>query len=492
MEPNKTTLEQLQTSNPIGNISTTNPALQGLFSNANQLLTDFQSKGGQLTPEIQQRIQQINDFESQKIAGIAGARSSADAKDAAGLNTGLTTATTAEKSQQQIINDLMNEFRALGNKTIEPLTPSEREMKLRSNLNTLRTERQLLPLELRQEGISAEGIGGRQIEDERVRAIQESNFLAEIGLEQDARKMKLAAIEKQADFIAKDIDLRTKAQEILDKREKEVVDSLRSLPKDSLSALKDITDSWGGLAWEDLDPESQGTIADLIKPYPGLTVRAVADALKIKKQQQVFDNAVKGRNLGGGSTDGVSPRTQAVIDNPSLFDDLTPTQKGSVIAELQTGGYDTSNLGMKGLSDTAIKEVAQTQKALSDLSDLKAIMKENVEFIGPISGFARLNPWSKARQVQSDVDRVRQTVGKALEGGVLRKEDEEKYKKILATLSDTPETAEYKIDALVSAISRDIENYKALQQASGKSLNVKESLGKKGENTEDLRTKYNY
>jgi hypothetical protein len=42
-----------------------------------------------------------------------------------------------------------------------------------------------------------------------------------------------------------------------------------------------------------------------------------------------------------------------------------------------------------------------------------------------------VNPWSGSRKVQAEIDRVRQLVGKALEGGVLRKEDEEKYKKIL-------------------------------------------------------------
>src|SRR3990167_7127005 len=181
-----------------------------------------------------------------------------------------------------------------------------------------------------------------------------------------------------------------------------------------------------------------------------------------------------------GSTGIVSSVTQAIIDNPSLFDDLTPTLKGSVIKDLQANGYDTSNLGVKGLSNTAIKEVAQTQKALSDLAELKATIEGKSQMLGPITGLARFNPYSEARKLQADVDRVRQTVGKALEGGVLRKEDEEKYKKILATLADTPSTAIYKIDALISSISRDIENYKSLQQPSGKSLNVGASLQKKG------------
>jgi hypothetical protein len=66
-----------------------------------------------------------------------------------------------------------------------------------------------------------------------------------------------------------------------------------------------------------------------------------------------------------------------------------------------------------------------------------------------------------------------------LEGGVLRKEDEEKYKKILATLTDTPETATYKIDSLIKNIQTNLTDYQTLQQNSGKSLNVKSSLSKK-------------
>ena len=61
-----------------------------------------------------------------------------------------------------------------------------------------------------------------------------------------------------------------------------------------------------------------------------------------------------------GTLGGVSSLTNSIIENPSLFDDLTPTAKGGVIAQLQAQGYDTVNLGVKGLSDTAIKELAQT------------------------------------------------------------------------------------------------------------------------------------
>ena len=200
---------------------------------------------------------------------------------------------------------------------------------------------------------------------------------------------------------------------------------------------------------------------------------------------------VEGTTLGGGR---VSDTAQAIIDNPSLFDDLTPTVRGKIISELQSARYDTSNLGTKSLSDTAIKEISQTQKALDDLGGLRTTILQNTKYIGPIKGWQMLNPWSKARQVQADIDRVKQTVGKALEGGVLRKEDEEKYKKILATLLDTPETAIYKVDALLSSIQRDIEIYKSLQQTGGRSVDVRAPLQKAGEGIkiEDLRIKYNY
>src|SRR3990167_5426660 len=141
----------------------------------------------------------------------------------------------------------------------------------------------------------------------------------------------------------------------------------------------------------------------------------------------------------------------------------------------------------KPLSDIAIKEIQQSQSAISNLNALKTIVEGNLQYVGPISGLARFNPYSRARQVQSDIDRVRQQVGKTLEGGVLRKEDEEKYKKILATLADTPETAIYKIESLISSITRDVGLYKDLQQETGRFV-----PGGETSTLEELRTKYNY
>ncbi len=211
-------------------------------------------------------------------------------------------------------------------------------------------------------------------------------------------------------------------------------------------------------------------------------------------QRAVTNATTKVTNTGGGNGN-VSSTTQAVIDNPSLFDDLTPTLRGQVISELQMHGYSTTNLGVKSLSDTAITKLADMQSAISNLNDLKTKIAGNEDKLGPVIGLERFNPYSDAKKLQADVDRIRQQVGKTLEGGVLRKEDEEKYKQILATLADTPETATYKVDALISSLQRDMENYKSLQQSAGKSANVNAPLTSENDSSvkvEDLRNKYDY
>jgi hypothetical protein len=58
----------------------------------------------------------------------------------------------------------------------------------------------------------------------------------------------------------------------------------------------------------------------------------------------------------------------------------------------------------------------------------------------------------EAKEKQATIDRVKQVIGKTLEGGVLRKEDEAKYEKILPTIADTPAVVAAKLTGLDDAI----------------------------------------
>jgi len=274
------------------NIQTANPSLKGLVDNANNLITQFQSQGGVITPQIQTLLDSINNSETQKMSSMAGARTATDEKDAKALNNAITTAKEAEKTQQATINQLITQLGTARADYLGSLTPTVKEGELRTKLNTLRTERQLLPLELRKEGISAQGIASREVSDERVRSIQEQNLLLELGLEQDARTMKSGILEKQVDYIGKDIDLQQKIQDKIQEQENKVLEQVRNLHKDSISALSNIVNSFKGLALEDMDAETQGQLFEMARAN-GIPFNLLTGALKTAKQQQVFDNAIK-------------------------------------------------------------------------------------------------------------------------------------------------------------------------------------------------------
>ena len=157
---------------------------------------------------------------------------------------------------------------------------------------------------------------------------------------------------------------------------------------------------------------------------------------------------------------------EAVIQNPNLWDSLTPTARTEIAPEIARRGGGA--IFGKPLSEAAIGKISKSKAAIASLRDLRGVLTANEKYIGPISGLQALYPYSEARKAQADIDRVRQRVGKTLEEGVLRKEDEEKYKKILATLTDVPSTAIYKVDQLLEDLTRDMDIFLDEQKSAGR------------------------
>ncbi|KKM64267.1 hypothetical protein LCGC14_1503080 [marine sediment metagenome] len=280
---------------PTGAITFKSPnvAFQSLVDQTNQLIESTKESGA-ITPETQDKINQVSNFEAEKTQAIADAREAIDKKDATASREATARADEIEAQQKSIVTQLIEEMREARAGFIESLAPTERETELRRSLRTLRTERQLLPLELRQEGISAAGIEARQVGDERVRAIQEGNLLFELGLEQEARQFKTLAAEKQLGFIQDDLDLQFKIEEGIRAEEKNILKEARALRKESLSAMSDIVESFEGLAFEDLDAETQAELLDTAKNF-GIPVNLLSAAMKNAKQQQIFDRSIKER-----------------------------------------------------------------------------------------------------------------------------------------------------------------------------------------------------
>ena len=130
------------------------------------------------------------------------------------------------------------------------------------------------------------------------------------------------------------------------------------------------------------------------------------------------------------------------------------------------------------LSDAAIKNVADLLSAIRDVGGITKRIEAPGSQTGPITGKLRFSPYAtKTLSLQAEIDRVRQRVGKALEGGVLRKEDEEKYKKILPTMDDTEEVAKNKLKELDRTLKDDLKTYIELQTSYGKGKGVENILG---------------
>lgn len=116
------------------------------------------------------------------------------------------------------------------------------------------------------------------------------------------------------------------------------------------------------------------------------------------------------------------------------------------------------------LSSATAGAITDMYKGIQTLQDLQDLVSSGDYAGGVVQGNIRqFNPFdTQFKQQQALIDASRQIVGKALEGGVLRKEDEEKYRKILPTLQDAPEVAASKVDYIKNVIANNLQAYSGL------------------------------
>lgn len=125
--------------------------------------------------------------------------------------------------------------------------------------------------------------------------------------------------------------------------------------------------------------------------------------------------------------------------------------------------YDKELIGLKGREERSTMATKKSEpkqlppdKVLSVnegntipsmLKEISQTIEANQKEFGPISGrAASLNPWNeKVQTIDAQMRAAAQAFGRYMEGGVLRKEDEEKYRKMFPNLSDTPEVAANKL-----------------------------------------------
>lgn len=124
---------------------------------------------------------------------------------------------------------------------------------------------------------------------------------------------------------------------------------------------------------------------------------------------------------------------------------IDPLENRKKLAEIKKIESETSR-GKMLPSDKvlALQEGAQIPTMLQDI---KGTLESSKDMFGPVAGrLATANPYNeKAKTADAQIRTAAQSFGKFMEGGVLRKEDEEKYRKMFPNLSDTPEVAANKL-----------------------------------------------
>lgn len=139
--------------------------------------------------------------------------------------------------------------------------------------------------------------------------------------------------------------------------------------------------------------------------------------------------------------------------------------------------FPQQSASQEPLNSTAAGVVADTRTGLEALSGLKSSLGNsgaNTPFIG---GLRAKNPFdTEAQNLQAQVATAKQIVGKALEGGVLRKEDEVKYAKLLPTMNDTDAVAQFKIDELTRLISMRLNDYLGSIRGGGGGTTLEDAL----------------
>lgn len=214
---------------------------------------------------------------------------------------------------------------------------------------------------------------------------------------------------------------------------------------------------------EQVDPTK-----DLIDPTTGEVKRAGTPEARLREvvvrgpNGRPVKKLVPESDLIAGVEQYQEPKTAS--DEP-LVAIMGPDGQPVLVPRSQASGKRPASTREQGRPVTSgdAGRMADFDTSLDDLNVLNKALTETATATGTSAAIgAGVPAWvtdmtgwgTDAKKRQGVIDRVKQVIGKTLEGGVLRKEDEYKYEKILPTIKDTPELAKSKLQGLEQAITQ--------------------------------------
>lgn len=163
------------------------------------------------------------------------------------------------------------------------------------------------------------------------------------------------------------------------------------------------------------------------------------------------DRLKQGYGMAGDQLKGAQGISQSEID--ALKTKLgAESDYMKLVAEIQKASAKENK--PKELTATNVLNVNEGRAIPARLEDVNQTIQDNLEIFGlPTVGIGSLagrltNPeaYEKIAVIDADLRSASQQFGRYMEGGVLRKEDEEKYRKMFPQTSDKPEVAKGKLE----------------------------------------------
>lgn len=149
--------------------------------------------------------------------------------------------------------------------------------------------------------------------------------------------------------------------------------------------------------------------------------------------------------------------------------DKTRAEIGKLKAQTKAERSKMASVGKpKQLPADKVLKVNEGNAIPEMLTSIDQTIENNLDMFGPAVGRARsANPWDERSQtIDAHMRAVSQAFGRYMEGGVLRKEDEEKYRKMFPNLSDTSGVAKGKLAIVKNLLTtKQNSDLKALKDA---------------------------
>lgn len=202
-----------------------------------------------------------------------------------------------------------------------------------------------------------------------------------------------------------------------------------------------------------------------------------------------------------GVPGGLSPITESVIQNPSLYYSFTPTEKAKIISELQAGGYDITGLQNIKLSSGQEDDIAQMNTVSNlietvlnynkdgKLEGIGSFGRGSLKSIGAQLGFGG----EEGKSVRATIGNIKATIAKLRGGTSFTPNEERLLETYTPAINDRPDVAINKLINLKQFIAQ--KNADIIKVAK-QNLTVGQIKKNNGSITaptpESLRTKYNY